>query len=86
MNNSFATSEGRDLMLASLVTGSGSFERSVRLPAAIKGAKNAGYTAGQDGKSFRILTEAGPAFNRLALEIVLPMIHEKKYLKRLKSR
>ena len=66
-----------------------SFERSVRLPAALKGAKNAGYkayTVGAEWKSFRILTEAGPAFTKLATDTVLPMIHEKRYLKRLKSR
>ncbi|GMH96980.1 hypothetical protein TrVE_jg4547 [Triparma verrucosa] len=66
------------------LTGSGSFERSVRLPAALKGARNAGYKPVKG--RFKIHTSVEREFTKLATETVLPMVHEKKYLSRLRKR
>ncbi|GMI01708.1 hypothetical protein TrLO_g11128 [Triparma laevis f. longispina] len=66
------------------LTGSGSFERSVRLPAALKGARNAGYKPAKG--RFKIHTSVEREFTQLATETVLPMVHEKKYLSRLRKR
>eukprot|EP00594_Rhizosolenia_setigera_P014074 CAMPEP_0178963178 /NCGR_PEP_ID=MMETSP0789-20121207/14855_1 /TAXON_ID=3005 /ORGANISM="Rhizosolenia setigera, Strain CCMP 1694" /LENGTH=1239 /DNA_ID=CAMNT_0020647569 /DNA_START=158 /DNA_END=3877 /DNA_ORIENTATION=- len=65
------------------ITGSGSFERSIRLPAAIKAAKNAGA-----GKKYNIplLTKVDEYYMDIADKRILPRAHMDKYLRRLKSK
>ncbi len=65
------------------VTAKGTFERSVRLPAAIWAVKNAG--AGNK-KTMPLITEIGEAYMKLAEQTVIPMAHKSSYLRRLKKR
>ena len=65
------------------LTSSGSMERSVRLPAALRGAKNAG--AGVKS-TFKIHDTVEDPWVDLAVEKILPMIHEKRYVQRLSQK
>ena len=65
------------------ITQLGSFERPVRLPAAIKGAKRAG--AGRD-PNVLLLTEVEDNYYNLAENVVIPKAHKKSYVKRLKTK
>jgi len=65
------------------ITASGSFERAVRLPAAVKGARNAG--AGTR-PNLPIITKIEDAYLTLAEEKILPMAHKASYLKRMKKK
>jgi len=65
------------------VTQLGSFERPVRLPAAIKGAKRAG--AGKD-PNVLLLTEVEDIYYNMAENVVIPKAHKKSYVKRLKAK
>ena len=69
-----------DKMCSTHLTASGSMERSVRLPAALKGARNAG--AGVTG-DFQVQHTAEENWVDLAINKVLPMVHEKRYISRL---
>mmetsp|Transcript_7604 Transcript_7604/g.15292 ORF Transcript_7604/g.15292 Transcript_7604/m.15292 type:complete len:1242 (+) Transcript_7604:218-3943(+) len=62
------------------LTSSGSMERSVRLPAALRGAKNAGAGA---KPTFKIHENVEDEWVDLAVDKILPMIHEKRYVQRL---
>ena len=75
-----ATNVLTDSRCSAHLTSSGSMERSVRLPAALKGAKNAG--AGTKS-TFKILSAVEDAWVDLALQKILPMCHEKRYIQRL---
>lgn len=65
------------------ITASGSFERAVRLPAAVKGAKNAG--AGSSA-SIPIITKIEDNYLSLVEDRILPMAHKGSYLKRMKKK
>ncbi len=65
------------------VTQLGSFERPVRLPAAIKGAKRAG--AGR-GPNVLLLNEVEDSYYNMAENVVIPKAHKKTYIKRLKTK
>ena len=65
------------------ITASGSFERAVRLPAAIKGAKSAG--AGSKER-IPLVTKVEEKYMDLAEEKVLPKAHNGSYLKRIKDK
>eukprot|EP00985_Skeletonema_marinoi_P012512 scaffold6051_cov121-Skeletonema_marinoi.AAC.2 len=65
------------------ITQLGSFERPVRLPAAIKGAKRAG--AGRD-PNVLLLTEVEDNYYNMAENVVIPKAHKKTYIKRLKTK
>ena len=65
------------------ITQLGSFERPVRLPAAIKGAKRAG--AGRD-PNVLLLTEVEDVYFNMAENVVIPKAHKKTYIKRLKTK
>lgn len=65
------------------ITASGSFERAVRLPAAIKGAKNAG--AGSK-TGIPLVTKIEDKFMDLAEEKIMPKAHKASYLKRIKDK
>jgi acetoin utilization deacetylase AcuC-like enzyme len=65
------------------ITQLGSFERPVRLPAAIKGAKRAG--AGTD-PNVLLLTEVEDSYYNMAEKVVIPKAHKKSYIKRLKTK
>lgn len=65
------------------ITANGSFERAVRLPAAIKGAKNAGVGS---RPSLPLITKIEDSYLTLAEEIILPMAHKTSYLKRMKTK
>jgi len=65
------------------LTGNEGFERSVRLPAAIRGAKKAG--AGQN-VNMPLITKVDDIYLKLAEEKILPMAHKASYLKRIKSK
>eukprot|EP00559_Dactyliosolen_fragilissimus_P003919 CAMPEP_0184855834 /NCGR_PEP_ID=MMETSP0580-20130426/973_1 /TAXON_ID=1118495 /ORGANISM="Dactyliosolen fragilissimus" /LENGTH=1326 /DNA_ID=CAMNT_0027350471 /DNA_START=326 /DNA_END=4306 /DNA_ORIENTATION=- len=65
------------------LTASGSFERAVRLPAAIRGAKAAG--AGSL-KIIRLINEVDDKYMELAEVCVLPRAHKASYLKRMKDK
>lgn len=64
------------------ITQGGSFERPVRIPAALKGAKYAG--AGQD-PNILLLTEVEDQYLEVA-EHAISKAHKESYIKRLKSR
>jgi len=64
-------------------TSTGCFERPVRLPAALKGAKMAG--AGRE-ESTRLITSIPDKYVDLVEQKVLQMAHDANYLKRMKSR
>lgn len=64
-------------------TANGCFERNVRLPAALKGAKMAG--AGKV-ESIRLITAVPEQYFNLAEGEILPKAHSREYLKRMKSR
>ncbi len=66
------------------ITSSGSLERQVRLPAAVKGAKLAG--AGCDGTTTRLITSIPAHYLEYVAEKLLPKAHDALYLKRMKSR
>lgn len=65
------------------MTAAGSFERAVRLPAAIKGAKNAG--AGKS-KNIPLITQVNQSYMEIAENKVVPRAHKAPYLKRIKAR
>jgi acetoin utilization deacetylase AcuC-like enzyme len=65
------------------LTGPGSFERAVRLPAAIKGAQNAGAGKTPD---FLLLDNVEQKWCELAKETILPMCHGRKYLNRMRQK
>lgn len=65
------------------ITASGSFERAVRLPAALKGAKKAG--AGKK-PTMPLITKIEDEYLTLAEDKVLPMAHKASYLKRIKKK
>lgn len=65
------------------ITSSGSFERAVRLPAAIRGAKKAG--AGSS-KNMPLIYTVDDHYIELAEKFVLPKAHKASYLKRLKNK
>lgn len=64
------------------ITAENAFERPVRLPAAIKGAKLAG--AGTE-PNVSLTNTVQDAFVALAEEKVIPLAHQKSYVKRLKQ-
>ena len=64
------------------ITASGSFERAVRLPAAIKGAKN----AGAGSPRIPLVTKIEEKYMDLAEEKILPKAHNGSYLKRIKDK
>jgi hypothetical protein len=64
------------------LTSQASFERSVRLPAAIKGAKKAG--AGSK-VNMPLVTIVDDLYFETAKTKILPMAHKASYLKRIKS-
>eukprot|EP00571_Detonula_confervacea_P017395 CAMPEP_0172301418 /NCGR_PEP_ID=MMETSP1058-20130122/3317_1 /TAXON_ID=83371 /ORGANISM="Detonula confervacea, Strain CCMP 353" /LENGTH=1216 /DNA_ID=CAMNT_0013011523 /DNA_START=309 /DNA_END=3959 /DNA_ORIENTATION=- len=63
------------------ITQSGSFERPVRIPAAIKGARLAG--AGSDPNTL-LITQVEDKYLDLAENAVIPKAHKMPYIKRLK--
>lgn len=65
------------------ITHSGSYERPVRIPAAIKGAKRAG--AGTD-PNVLLLTQVEDSFLVVAEDVVIPKAHKLTYIKRLKTK
>ena len=65
------------------ITAKGSFERAVRLPAAIRAAKNAG--AGSK-TSMPIITRIDESYMKIAEQNVIPMAHKASYLRRLKNK
>ena len=65
------------------VTSCGCFERSVRLPAALKAARNAG--AGNKD-NFQLVTTVEKSYLDTAENKVLMMAHSASYLRRMKSR
>lgn len=65
------------------ITAKGSFERPVRLPAAIKGAKRAG--AGSTSK-FPLINKIENSYLNLAENTILPMAHKGSYLKKMKDK
>lgn len=65
------------------ITPIGSFERPVRLPVAIKGAKRAG--AGTD-RNVLLIAEVEDNYYSLAEKVVIPKAHKKTYIKRLKTK
>ena len=65
------------------LTAVGSFERPVRLPAAIRAAKKAG--AGSK-ESMPLITEIDRKYMELAEQKALPKGHTKEYLKRMRDR
>jgi len=64
-------------------TSDGCFERAVRLPAALKGARLAG--AGIEA-NVALHTEVHARYVDMAERLILPMVHTRKYLDRMKSR
>ena len=66
------------------ITSSGSLERQVRLPAAVKGAKLAG--AGCGDTTTRLITTIPAHYLEYVTEKLLPKAHDVLYLKRMKSR
>jgi acetoin utilization deacetylase AcuC-like enzyme len=65
------------------ITNSGTFERPVRIPAAIKGAKRAG--AGTD-PNVLLITQVEDSFLITAEDVVIPKAHKLTYLKRIKTK
>lgn len=65
------------------ITQSGSFERPVRIPAAIKGAKLAG--AGID-PNISLITQVEDLYLDMAEHVVIPKAHKISYIKRLKTK
>ncbi len=65
------------------ITATGSFERAVRLPAAIKGAKKAGVGS---RPSLPLVTYIEDTYLAMAEEKILPMAHTTSYLKRIKTK
>jgi hypothetical protein len=65
------------------ITSKGSFERAVRLPAAIRGAKKAG--AGTK-PSMPLVTKIEESYLKLAEAKIIPMAHKASYLRRLKKK
>ena len=65
------------------ITANGSFERAVRLPAAIRGAKKAG--AGSS-KSFPLIYTVEDRYVDCAEKKILPKAHKRSYLQRLKNK
>lgn len=65
------------------VTATGSFERAVRIPAAVKGAKSAGVGS---RPSLPLITKIEDEYLTLAEEKILPMTHKISYLKRIKKK
>jgi hypothetical protein len=65
------------------ITATGSFERAVRIPAAVKGAKNAGVGS---RPSLPLITKIEDEYLTLAEEKILPMTHKISYLKRIKTK
>eukprot|EP00557_Chaetoceros_sp_GSL56_P010136 CAMPEP_0176480238 /NCGR_PEP_ID=MMETSP0200_2-20121128/2171_1 /TAXON_ID=947934 /ORGANISM="Chaetoceros sp., Strain GSL56" /LENGTH=1283 /DNA_ID=CAMNT_0017876345 /DNA_START=485 /DNA_END=4336 /DNA_ORIENTATION=+ len=65
------------------ITASGSFERAVRIPAAVKGAKSAGVGS---RPSLPLITKIENEYLTLAEEKILPMAHKVSYLKRIKTK
>ena len=65
------------------ITSKGSFERAVRLPAAIRGAKNAGAGA---KPSMPLITKIEDAYMKVAEQKIIPMAHKGSYLRRLKNK
>ena len=65
------------------LTANGSFERAVRLPAAIRGAKKAG--AGTN-ENMPLITKVDEFYMELAEKKILPKAHKAEYLKRMKDK
>eukprot|EP00550_Attheya_septentrionalis_P002697 CAMPEP_0198291514 /NCGR_PEP_ID=MMETSP1449-20131203/9020_1 /TAXON_ID=420275 /ORGANISM="Attheya septentrionalis, Strain CCMP2084" /LENGTH=1292 /DNA_ID=CAMNT_0043990167 /DNA_START=337 /DNA_END=4215 /DNA_ORIENTATION=+ len=65
------------------ITADGSFERAVRLPAAIRGAKQAGFGS---SPNLPLITKVDDHYMKLAEDIILPKAHKTSYLKRMKSK
>jgi hypothetical protein len=65
-------------------TSDGCFERDVRLPAALKGAKLAG--AKMNGEGTQLITSVSDYYIDFVQQKVLPKAHSTPYLKRMKSR
>ena len=72
-----------DLRCNGHLTGTACFERSVRLPAALKAVRLAGASA--DGP-LKLMLGVDEAYIKLAEEHVLPKVHTASYLKRMKGR
>jgi len=65
------------------LTATGSFERAVRLPAAIRGAKQAGAGSREGVK---LVTQVDEKYMELAEKKILPKAHKASYLKRIKAK
>ena len=65
------------------ITNSEAYERPVRIPAAIKGAKRAG--AGTD-PNVLLITTVQDSFLTTAEDVVVPKAHKLSYIKRLKTK
>jgi len=65
------------------LTSSGSFERAVRIPAAIRGAKKAGAGSLVD---VPLITKVENHYMKLAEQKVIPKAHKSTYLKRMKDK
>eukprot|EP00978_Attheya_sp_CCMP212_P030461 scaffold112084_cov63-Attheya_sp.AAC.4 len=65
------------------ITADGSFERAVRLPAAIRGAKQAGFGS---SPNLPLITKVDEHYMKLAEDIILPKAHKTSYLKRMKTK
>jgi len=77
------TSVITDLRCNGHITQSGSFERPVRIPAAIKGARLAG--AGSD-PNVLLITQVEDPYLDVAENVVIPKAHKISYIKRLKTK
>ena len=65
------------------ITPGGSFERAVRIPAAIKGAKLAG--AGKD-PNIQLVTQVEDSYLTIAENKIIPQAHKIPYIRRLKNK
>lgn len=65
------------------LTANGSFERAVRIPAAIRGAKMAGIGSSE---KLQLLTKVEDKYMELAESKILPKAHKTSYLKRMKAK
>lgn len=65
------------------LTSNGCFERAVRLPAAVKAAKEVG--AGKN-ETIQLLTSVKPSYLELAETKVIRQAHAKSYIRRIKKR
>jgi hypothetical protein len=71
-----------DLRCNAHLTNFGCLERSVRLPAALKGAR----LAAAEGRSLKLIAGVSDEYVSLAEKCILPRVHNASYLKKMKSR